>query len=125
MDSNVRLNLSERPSLLLVCAIARTDYLLDYLNQVSDDVEVMEFEDHHLFTKYEVSRIDNFYRNMEGNNKAIITTEKDAMRLEQHADFLRKNRLPVFILPALVEIHFDEGEELINRIKEFLLAFKV
>lgn len=125
LDANVRLNLSERPSLLLVCAIARTDYLLDYLNQVSDDVEVMEFEDHHFFTKYEVSRIENFYRNMEGNNKAIITTEKDAMRLEQHADFLRKNRLPVFILPALVEIHFDEGEELINRIKEFLLAFKV
>ena len=62
---------------------------------------------------------------MEGNNKAIITTEKDAMRLEQHADFLRKNRLPVFILPALVEIHFDEGEVLANLVKEFLLAFKV
>jgi tetraacyldisaccharide 4'-kinase len=62
---------------------------------------------------------------MESNNKAIITTEKDAMRLEQHADFLRENKLPIFILPAMVEFHFGEGEELINRIKEFLLAFKV
>lgn len=124
-DGTVRLNISERPSLLLVCAIARTDYLLEHLNQISKEVEVMEFEDHHFFSKYEVSRMATFFRNMESNNKAIITTEKDAMRLEQHADFLRENKLPIFILPAMVEFHFGEGEELINRIKEFLLAFKV
>lgn len=124
-DSTVRLNIAERPALLLVCAIARTDYLLQHLNQISDEVEVMEFEDHHFFNNYEVSRIESFYRNMEGNNKAIITTEKDAMRLEQHAGFLRDNKLPIFILPAIVELHFGAGEELANKVKEFLLAFKV
>lgn len=124
-DAAVRLNISERPSLLLICAIARTDYILKHLNQISDEVEVMEFEDHHFFNRYEVSRMASFYENMEGSNKAIITTEKDAMRLEQHAEFLRKNKLPIFILPAMVEIHFDEGEQLIKRVKEFLLAFKV
>lgn len=124
-DTTVRLNITERPSLLLVCAIARTDYLLEHLNQISGEVEVMEFEDHHFFNKYEVSRIERFYRNMMAKNKAIITTEKDAMRLEQHADFLRENKLPIFILPAIVEFHFGEGDDLANRVKEFLLAFKV
>lgn len=124
-DNTIRLNITERPSLLLVCAIARTDYLLEHLNQISVEVEVMEFEDHHFFNKYEISRIERFYRNMEGKNKAIITTEKDAMRLEQHADFLKENKLPIFILPAIVEIHFGEGDDLANLVKEFLLAFKV
>ena len=39
---------------------------------------------------------------MESDKKIILTTEKDAMRLEMHKTFLRENKMPVFALQCSV-----------------------
>jgi tetraacyldisaccharide 4'-kinase len=110
---------------LLISAIANTEYLVDYLNEQVNSVTVLEYEDHHYFSKYDVAHLKATFDNLESSKKLILTTEKDAMRLELHRQYLAENRLPVFALPVDVKFHFDEGPKFDQDVKDFLLNFKV
>lgn len=110
---------------LLICAIARTDYLLDYLQAQVNSVVLLEFEDHHYFSKHDIGSLRATFERMESDKKIILTTEKDAMRLELHRSFLLEHQLPVFALPVQVRFHFEEGIIFDDLVKQFLLNFKV
>ena len=110
---------------LLICAIARTEYLLDYLHEQVKSVVVLEYEDHHYFSKFDVAHLKATFDRMESSKKIILTTEKDAMRLELHQEFIKENQLPIFALPVEVKFHFDHGEQFDQVVKDFLLNFKV
>ncbi len=110
---------------LLVSAIARTEYLLDFLQTQVAEVKSLEFEDHHYFSRYDVAQIKRHFDHLESPKKIILTTEKDAMRLELHRSYLPKNRLPVFVLPIRVEFLFGQGPEFDELVRQFLLEFKV
>ena len=85
----------------------------------------MEYEDHHYFSRYDIGQIHKAFERMEGSSKVIITTEKDATRLELHRNYLRENQLPVFVLPVEVAFHFDQQQEFDAAIRQFLLNFTV
>jgi tetraacyldisaccharide 4'-kinase len=110
---------------LLICAIARTDYLVDYLEEKVSKVRILEYEDHHHFTKYDVGHLKANFDRMKAPKKLIITTEKDAMRLEIHKQFLIDNKAPIFALPVSVQFHGDDGPRFDQDIKDYLLNFKV
>ena len=124
-DRHTELQLSKELDVLFVSAIARTTYVLDYLNKQVVDVRVMEYEDHHYFSRYDIGQIHKAFERMESSQKVIITTEKDATRLELHRDYLRENQLPVFVLPVEVAFHFDQQQEFDAAIRQFLLGFTV
>ncbi len=110
---------------MLISAIANEDYLMQYLRPLVGYIYSETFEDHHFFTPYEVARFKEKFDNIEGSKKFILTTEKDAMRLLEHRDYLLKNKLPVFVLPVEVEFLFGEGEAFDEEVKRFLLEFEV
>lgn len=120
-----RLQLDDKLEVLLICAIARTDYLVDYLNSQADSVQSLEFADHHYFSKEDMSNLHRTFQRMESNRKVIITTEKDAMRLELHREFLLRERLPIFVLPTGVQFHFDGAPRFEEIVQQYLLNFKV
>ncbi len=112
-------------SVLLICAIAGTDYLMRYLDGVALETSILEYEDHHLFSNYDISSLKQSFDKLDAPRKIILTTEKDAMRLEMHREFIVKHQLPVFVLPARVSFLFDEGVTFEERVKDFLLNFRV
>ncbi len=120
-----RIALREHVDVLLVCAIARSEYLLSYLKEQVNAIVLMEFEDHHYFTKHDISSIRATFERMESNQKIIITTEKDAMRLDLHRSFFIEHQLPVYVLPVQVKFHFEQDGEFEALIKQFLLNFRV
>jgi len=120
-----RLLLKENLDVLLICAIARTDYLLSFLEPRVKSVKVLEYEDHHYFTHFDVSNLKQTYEKIEGNAKIILTTEKDAMRLELHRKYIIDNQLPIFALPIEVRFHGEDGQRFDQDIKEYLLGFRV
>lgn len=117
--------LQEDWDVLLICAIARAEYLIDHLERKVNSVTVLEYEDHRYFSKYDVSNLKRTYDNISSKKKLIITTEKDAMRLELHKDYIIANKLPIFAIPVRVAFHFDEGQAFDNQVKQFMLDFKV
>jgi len=111
-------------NILLISAIARTAYLVDYLEEEVDSVRVLQYEDHHYFTNYDVSHLKRNFELIENPNKIILTTEKDAMRLELHkAHFIEKN-IRIYAIPVEVQFHFEEGKKFDQEIVDYLLSFK-
>lgn len=125
LDSSTRLELTRNLHILLITAIANTDYLINYLSAQVAEVENIAFEDHHYFTKQEMAQIHNKFKLIPAANKYILTTEKDAVRLTEHRDFVQQENLPIFVLP--IEANFiqnDSQPSFMDIIKEKLLEIK-
>lgn len=111
--------------ILLVSGIANTEYLEKYLQPKGKHIQKYSFADHHWYSNYDLGQIKRQFDELPGNNKIIITTEKDATRFQLHRNYLIENKLPMYILP--VEVNFLLGEE--EKFKECiagkLMEFKV
>ena len=124
-DPKHRIKLDHELDVILISAIANTRYLLDYLNTQAGSVHHMDYEDHHLFTNRDIEYISTVYEHRDTPRKLILTTEKDAMRLDLHRKKLTEQKLPIFVLPAEVAFHFDQQAEFDQLMKDFLLNFKI
>jgi tetraacyldisaccharide 4'-kinase len=124
-NTSQRIVLTDDIDVLLVSAIANTDYLNSYLETKVNSVRNVEYEDHHDFSNHDVSRIKLIFDNMNSQKKLILTTEKDAMRLHRHRNYLIENKVPIFTLPAHVSFLNEDGPVFDTSIKDFLLNFKV
>jgi len=121
---SVRINLHADMSVIVISGIARVGTLLAHVKEKAGYVKSIEYGDHHEFSKYEVAQLKEHYDRMEGTQKVIVTTEKDAVRLEKHRLYLQQNQLPVFVLP--VSVTFGDDESTFKEyIQDFLLDFKV
>ena len=110
-------------NILLISAIARTEYLVEYLNTQVKSVKILQYEDHHYFTNYDISHLKRNFEAIENPNKIILTTEKDAMRLELHRNYLIEHKLPVFVLPTEVAFHGEDDKSFNQVIQQYLLNF--
>jgi len=118
-----RLELNANIDVLLVVAIAGTEYLLDYVDAQCGEVKMLEYRDHHAFSNFDIGNIELYFKNMAGpNQKIILTTEKDAVRLDLHRELLQQLSLPIYILPVAVQ--FEDGATFDDAVKEWLLNFK-
>ncbi len=122
---DVRRPLDRQTDVLLLSAIANTDYLMKYLAGELRSVQTLEFEDHHYYQETDLIQLERRFKSLDSLNKIILTTEKDAMRLELHQEFLWKNQLPLFVLP--VEVQFCDQDEAAFQadVRKFLMEFKV
>jgi tetraacyldisaccharide 4'-kinase len=118
------IHLSDFDSVFLVSAIANTDYLLGYLESQGLEVYDLSFEDHHQFSNYEISNIIRRFEEQKGEKKILLTTEKDAMRLELHKGYFLEKDTQVFALPIEVRFHEFQGA-FDDYIKDYLLNVKV
>ncbi len=121
---DIRRPLDLDTDVLLLSGIANTDYLLQYLATAVKSAQTLEFEDHHFFKEDELNDMLRRFNRLPGRNKIILTTEKDAMRLELHRDFFWKNELPVFVLPVEVTFCDDDETGFQEEVKRVLLDFK-
>ncbi len=122
-EPSQRIYLDDDMDAILLSAIANTDYLLSYLDLKVKSVTDIEFEDHHTFDRHDIEKIHKVFTNHNSQRKLLITTEKDAMRLEIHREALKELKIPVYILPVKVRFHFDEENQFNADIKRFLLDF--
>jgi len=125
LNPRYRLQFNKNMQALLISAIARTDYLLSYLEQQVSSIKAMEFEDHHYFTNYDLGQLEANFERMEDDKKVILTTEKDAMRLQLHHAYIKEKQLPIFAVPVRVQFHGAEGPQFDEDVRQFLLNFKV
>lgn len=89
---------------ILVSGIARPQPLLDYLGGRSAFVHLLQYPDHHYFSIADLEEIRETYKGWNAPNKAVIVSEKDAVRLALHKATLLEWEIPVWVLP--IEIQF-------------------
>ena len=87
---------------ILLTGIADNAKLVKYLEQKSNKVYQSKYKDHHNFDEYDLENIREIYSHIPSDNKIIVTTEKDAVRLWQHRTWFLANNIPIFVQPIRV-----------------------
>jgi len=120
-----KVSLEPTQKVVLLAAIANTNYLEQYLEKTCDLVQTLKYEDHHYFTERDIFSITRVLESIDDKNTIVITTEKDATRLDLFRKQLLDQKTPLFVLPITVDFHFDQKHEFDESIRDFLLNFKV
>jgi len=68
---------------LLVTGIASPKPFESYVRQHAASVQTISFPDHHAFSERDITLIADKWHNILSVNKIVLTTEKDAVRLQQ------------------------------------------
>jgi len=92
-------------SVVTVSGIANPYLFLDYINHKYREKEHLIFSDHHIFKKKDITKMITLYDRAIMRNRAIITTEKDAVRLMTSDFWQHIAHLPIFSLPIEVKFH--------------------
>ena len=101
------------PNVLLITGIASPEQLMTDLKDRCQSITPMHFDDHHDFTKSDVEAINLAYK-MIPKPATIITTEKDATRLENLKGLSQQVRRNIHYLPIRI-IFLEDGESDFNQ----------
>lgn len=113
--------MSEKDTLLALAGIGNPRPFIKYVKSFAPRVKVNIFNDHHNFTRKDIELIKQRFESMNGREKYIITTEKDAVRLACNPYFPHELKPYVFYLPIEVKpINETTPEALISSVKKAL-----
>ena len=119
--SSETIALTKEASVLLVCGIAKPKPLQSFLAEGTLHYEELLYNDHHIFTIDDLKNIRSRFDELKGDQKIIITTEKDAVRLHKFDEELKN--LPLYVLPVKPHFLFGEEENFNQAIQKFIHQF--
>lgn len=110
---------SDIVSVLLVTGIANPEHLHKYLSDFSEDITLLKFPDHHNFNASNIQQIEQKFNGIEAENKVIITTEKDSMRLKD-MDLSPTLKAHLFYVPLKIKFLHSEGKNFDEKIVTYV-----
>lgn len=108
-------NIDNVYSIIMVTGIGNPGPMQEYLKRLCTELELIEFPDHHEFNDKDLLLIKVKFNNLPTKRKIIVTTEKDAKRLQNPGAEAVLGSLPIFYTPINFEFHpadkmqFDEA----------------
>lgn len=109
-DPRLKFELPMGADVLLVTGIANPKPLKQFLNKTVRKVFMRTYKDHHRYDTFDLETIRDTFQNIDSRNKLIITTEKDATRLEPHKAWLMANKIPIWVQPVRMQF-LDENQQ--------------
>ncbi len=111
-------------TIFLFTGIANPEALEEYLKKQYQELFLYQFPDHHQFRTNDLKKLlDDYHANI-SHSKAIITTEKDAMRLNTPELKDAFSGIPVYFLPVQVMFHEPDQKHFDKIILSFLEQFQ-
>jgi tetraacyldisaccharide 4'-kinase len=112
-----QISLNTAMYILMICGIANPKPVKEMLHNYPLTFQMMTFSDHHIFNIDDLKNIKKQFEKIEGQNKIILTTEKDGVRLAKFINELKD--LPVFVLPIKHKILFNEEK----KFSDFIISY--
>jgi tetraacyldisaccharide 4'-kinase len=103
--------LHSQQQLLLVTGLANAHSLTDMLDRKRLSYTHLAYADHQYYGNKQLEQIEKQFAALEGPNKLVLTTEKDFVKLREHAQWFIDKQIPLAYLP--IEIGFDEQDRAI------------
>ena len=120
--TNEKRQLCKNDEVLLVCGIANPKPLKEYLSKQVETYYQLDYSDHYIFRIDDLKEIQKKFAAINAEQKIIITTEKDAVRLLKFTEQLRES--PLYVLPVRHKFLFDEGKLFDEKVMDFVKNFK-
>ncbi len=122
LGSKKEILLRSSTEVLLVTGIANPRPLKKMLEEHSNSYLMLQYPDHHIFSIDDLIEIKNKFNTIKTKDKIILTTEKDAVRLEKFT--AEMGELPLYVIPIRHRFLFGEGEQFNNLVTNFIINFK-
>jgi tetraacyldisaccharide 4'-kinase len=106
---------------LLICGIANPLPIKKYLNKQVHSFDMLRYPDHHIFTIADLNDIKKNFEKIASPNKIILTTEKDAVRLEKFRNELLD--YPIYVIPIKHQFLFDSASDFVNQLKSYINSY--
>lgn len=97
-------NLTSKDGVLLLTGIAHPRYFVRYFKDFPFNVKVDHYPDHHDYTRKDIADITKRFKELKGERKILITTEKDSVRLIHNPYFPEELKPFTFYLPIKVKM---------------------
>lgn len=107
--------------ILLVCGIANPRPLKDHLTKHADSYDMLRFADHHIFHSNDLQEIKSHFKKIKAEKKVVLTTEKDAVRLEKFEQQLKD--FPIYVVPIEHQFLFNDASAFNSSITGFINTF--
>jgi tetraacyldisaccharide 4'-kinase len=111
-ERSADITIDQDTTVFLLTGIANAEPLVQYLKSFTNRIIQHKYPDHHPFTLKNITKLAAEFSAAVSQKKIIVTTEKDAQRLEESwfkSALPGIDRLPVFVIPIRVE--FLDGSE--------------
>jgi len=110
--------------IVLFTGIANNYPLQDYLKQMCSELTVLSFPDHHIYKPKDIERITTTFRELFSQNKILVTTEKDAMRLHSCCEAIDMfSGIPFYYLPIQMVFHDRDNDRFLKAMNAFLMTY--
>ena len=91
------------------------------LEQHSNIYHMLQYSDHHIFTIDDLNDIKNKFEEMASTDKLILTTEKDAVRLQKFSAEIAG--MPFYAIPVSHKFLFNEAAAFEMQVTGFISNF--
>lgn len=115
-------NLDPSAEILLICGIANPKPLKEFLVNHVHSYDMIRYADHHIFSSEDLKDIKKQFAKLTSPGKIILTTEKDATRLQKFASDLTD--YPIYVLPIQHRLLFGEEDNFRRNIITFISSFE-
>jgi tetraacyldisaccharide 4'-kinase len=117
-DSFIRTEeIKEETQIILLTGIAKPQLLFNQIKKFTNHVIHHQYSDHHIFTPKNMLKLASNFEGLQGAQKIIITTEKDAVRLSTNEFKNILVNFPIYYWP--IQVVFNQ-EDTINFEKQIL-----
>jgi tetraacyldisaccharide 4'-kinase len=115
------MNFTAETEILLICGIANPRPIKDFLQKQVHTYEMLRYADHHIFSISDLEDIKKQFAAIETGNKMILTTEKDAVRLQKFEKEIAD--LPIGVIPIEHAFLFGQGHLFDRQVTDFVKSF--
>ncbi len=115
-------NITMDMEVLLVTGIANPAHLKQLLEKHTASYQLLQYPDHHIFNIDDLKEIRKKFNTIDNENKIILTTEKDAVRLSKFQSDMHDD--PVYVIPIEHHFLFNEGEIFDQAVLQFVSTVK-
>ncbi len=93
---------------VVACGIANPNPLLEELKYRVGELKLLRFPDHHFYSNEDLDKMENALSQLKSDYKVLLTTEKDAARLDLFREKIREKKLPLVIISLNIYFLFKE-----------------
>lgn len=123
-DHPKNIKLGKESDVLLFTGIAKPSILEYHLKDEVNSIRHLRFGDHHNFMINDIQNIVKEFDQIKGNNKIILTTEKDSVRLQSAGIREIMGDKPIYFIPVQVQFHGKDKEDFDEQIIEYVARNK-
>lgn len=116
IDTDAKMAAGEFAHILLLSGIADASLFEAEARDRYPVESHFRYSDHHSFSTRDFKRIRDFIGSFAPGRAAVLTTEKDTMRLQPYLPDIKRHKMPIFQWP--IEVRFFDGGEAFKQLIE-------